>query len=126
MSDHRNYDWTPAHHSHVCAVHGDYLCPWTICGIQKGAASADFHCSKCVEARRGVMDLRDFEEATEMFTRPRHSCSIHGIYTCPYNACYVQGTPGPGHCPKCFAKPKPIAPVIGDRRQVAEQISLFG
>ncbi len=36
--------------------------------------------------------------------RPRHLCSIHGEYGCPYNECYASNPPGPFHCPKCFAK----------------------
>jgi hypothetical protein len=131
MSDHGDYDWREVHHSHECPAHGDYTCPHTRCSIRKGSPP-DLHCEECIKERMGPVDLQDFDEARQMFTRPKHRCKIHGEYDCPYNVCYVQAeTPAPMHCPRCFRNPVAIlarpssAPESDDHRRVAGQIGLF-
>lgn len=42
------------HHSHTCPEHGEYVCPWSICSVQRGTKSADFHCRVCIMRLRGL------------------------------------------------------------------------
>lgn len=41
-------------HSHTCPEHGEYVCPYSMCGIQRGLNTGDFHCRTCIMKRRGL------------------------------------------------------------------------
>jgi len=61
-----------AEHSHVCRPrgrggklggHGEYVCPWSICSVQRGLKPPWTHCQRCILAAEGRSEAEHAKRA---------------------------------------------------------------